>query len=219
MLAVGLVCVLSKLPGFSSKLDGSKVASAGDADGGSILHAAAAVEDWTIKVRRDLHKMPELLYDLERTSAYVRARLDELGIPYTHPIASTGIVATIGTGKPPCVGLRADMDALPIEEEVQCAFRSVSPGKMHACGHDAHTAMLLTAGRLLKAKERDGSLKGTVKLIFQPAEEGGAGGLAMVQAGVLQSTPRIERIFALHVWPGLPAGVVASRDGTIMVCR
>ena len=145
----------------------------------------------------------------------VRARLDELGISYEHSIAKTGIVATIGTGKPPCVALRADMDALPIHEEDRgCPFRSQTDGKMHACGHDAHTAMLLTAGRLLKARES--SIPGTVKLIFQPAEEGGAGGLAMVQAGVLQAHPRIERIFALHVWPYLPSGAIATRSGTIM---
>jgi len=141
-----------------------------------------------------------LLYSLEKTSKYVRKTLDELKIPYEFPIATTGIVATIGTGHAPCVGLRADMDALPIDEAVDGPFKSRTPGQMHACAHDAHTAMLLTAARILK--EREGQLAGTVKLIFQPAEEGGAGGLAMLQAGVLDAAPRIERVFALHVHEG-----------------
>jgi IAA-amino acid hydrolase len=179
------------------------------------------------------------LYELEKTSAVVRRRLDELGIAYTYPVAKTGIVATIGTvpfssaepstgrharvdrfgldsrqGASPCVALRADMDALPIHEEVTCAFSSETPGQMHACGHDAHTAMLLSAGAMLKAREAE--LRGTVKLIFQPAEEGGAGGLTMVRAGVLDAAPKVERIFALHVWPALPSGVISTRSGTIM---
>ena len=165
-------------------------------------------------MRRRLHQTPELLYELEKISALVRQTLDELGISYQWPVARVGVVATLGSGKAPCVALRADMDALPIHEDVQCDFRSRTAGKMHACGHDAHTAMLLTAARLLKAREA--SLNGTVKLIFQPAEEGGAGGMMMVEEGVLTAAPRIERIYGLHVWPGLRAGVVASRGGTIM---
>ena len=110
------------------------------------------------------------------------------------PIARVGIVATVGTGKSPCVGLRSDMDALPIFEEVASAYRSKTDGQMHACGHDAHTSMLLTAARILKQRELEGKLAGTVKLIWQPAEEGGAGGLAMVQEGVLDAEPKIERV-------------------------
>ena len=178
------------------------------------LKSALTISDWTREIRRDLHKCPELLYSLSETSSYVRGKLDELGIPYAFPVAHTGIVATIGSGASPCVGLRADMDALPIQEEVESPFKSRSPGRMHACGHDAHTAMLLAAARILK--EREAQLAGTVKLIFQPAEEGGAGGLAMVQAGVLEAAPPIERIFALHVWPSLVAGTIATLPGTIM---
>ena len=160
------------------------------------LQQAYNLRDWTVGLRRDLHKCPELLYDLKETSAYVRKVLDGLHIPYQYPVAQEGIVATIGTGEAPCVALRADMDALPIHEEVESRFRSETDGKMHACGHDAHTSMLLTAARLLK--EREGSLSGTVKLLFQPAEEGGAGGLAMVEAGVLQVLRSLHLCSPLH---------------------
>ena len=179
-----------------------------------LLGEARAILDWTVGVRRQLHQTPELLYELEQTSALVRSTLDELQVPYQWPVARVGVVATIGSGKPPCVALRADMDALPIHEDVQCSFKSQAAGKMHACGHDAHTAMLLAAAKLLKAREA--SLNGTIKLIFQPAEEGGAGGMMMVGEGVLTAAPKIERIYGLHVWPGLRPGVVASRSGTIM---
>ena len=199
----------------STKLGDSKLAEVGTSSAAAAtLHRALALSDWTKTIRRDLHKCPELLYNLDETSAYVRKTLDELKIPYVFPVATNGIVATIGTGSSPCVGLRADMDALPILEEVEGPFRSRTEGKMHACGHDAHTAMLLTAARILK--EREAQLAGTVKLIFQPAEEGGAGGLAMVQAGLLEALPKIERVFALHVWPGFPAGTVHSMPNTIM---
>lgn len=177
------------------------------------IQRALGLSDWTQKVRRELHQCPELLYDLDETSTYVRRTLDSLQIPYIS-VARTGIVATIGTGSSPCVALRADMDALPIPEAIDGPFKSKNAGKMHACGHDAHTAMLLTAARILK--ERESSLPGTVKLLFQPAEEGGAGGLSMVQAGVLDAAPKIERAFALHVWPGMASGTVATRPGTIM---
>ena len=198
-----------------TKIDGSKLVQGGTSPASyATLARALALSEWTREVRRDLHQCPELLYSLTETSAYVRRKLDELGIAYTYPVAQTGIVATIGTGASPCVALRADMDALPIDEEVESAFKSRSPGRMHACGHDAHTAMLLTAARILK--EREAQLPGTVKLLFQPAEEGGAGGLAMVRAGVLHEAPPIERVFALHVWPSMAAGNVATMPGTIM---
>ena len=174
-----------------SRLAGTSAAGTSAASAAT-LSAAIALSDWTNSVRRDLHKCPELLYDLNQTSAYVLNILDELNIAYEYPIAGTGLVATIGSGQSPCVGLRADMDALPIKEEIEGPFRSRTEGKMHACGHDAHTAMLLTAARILK--ERESSLGGTVKLIFQPAEEGGAGGLSMVQSGILERAPRIERV-------------------------
>ena len=179
--------------------------SAADTPPSSVtLQQAYSLRDWTIGLRRNLHKCPELLYDLKETSAFVRTVLDELHIPYEYPVAQEGIVATIGTGEAPCVALRADMDALPIHEEVESSYRSGTDGKMHACGHDAHTAMLLTAARLLKEREMAGSLYGTVKLLFQPAEEGGAGGLAMVEAGVLQVCGLCTLCISAPPWPSAP---------------
>jgi IAA-amino acid hydrolase len=178
-----------------------------------LLQSAEAARDWIVEIRRELHRFPELGYQEFRTSALIRAKLEELGIPYRHPVAETGVVATIGSGEGPCVALRADMDALPILEEADVPFRSENDGRMHACGHDCHTAMLLGAARLLK--EREGELKGTVRLLFQPAEEGGAGGDRMCQEGALDAPP-VERIFGLHVWPLLPTGTVGGRAGTLL---
>jgi len=178
-----------------------------------LLEAAKSAQDWMVAIRRELHQHPELGYDLHETSRLVRNKLEELGIPYRFPVAETGIVATLGTGESPCVALRADMDALPIHEEADVPFRSRVEGKMHACGHDCHTAMLLGAARLLK--EREGELQGTVKLLFQPAEEGGAGGSRMCEEGAL-SSPGVERVFGLHVWPFLPTGSIGSRSGTFL---
>ncbi len=164
-------------------------------------------------IRRALHEYPELRYAEYRTSALIRRTLDELGIPYRHPVAETGVVAQLGTGEAPCIALRADMDALPLEEELDVPFRSRIPGQMHACGHDLHVAMLLGAARILK--EREGELRGTVKLIFQPAEEGG-GGAARICAEKVLEQPRVESILGLHVWADLPVGVIGSRAGTML---
>src|SRR5690606_12885915 len=142
-----------------------------------VLAEARSIAAWICQIRRELHQFPELMYEEVRTSALVRRTLDALGITYRHPVAETGVVATSGRGDGPCVALRADMDALPIHEQTDVPFRSRVDGKMHACGHDAHTAMLLGAARLLKQHEAE--LPVRVKLLFQPAEEGGAGGLRM----------------------------------------
>jgi IAA-amino acid hydrolase len=178
-----------------------------------VLEQAAAHKDWIVGLRRELHRHPELMYQEVRTSALVRRVLDELGISYRYPVAETGIVATLGSGDGPCVALRADMDALPIREEADVPFKSEVDGKMHACGHDCHTAMLLGAARVLK--EREAEFKGTVKLLFQPAEEGGAGGLRMCEEGAL-AAPQVDRAFGLHVWPFVPTGTVAARAGTFL---
>ncbi|MBL8848392.1 MAG: amidohydrolase [Planctomycetaceae bacterium] len=174
---------------------------------------AQGIRDWIVQTRRELHRFPELMYEEVRTSHLVRKTLDELNIPYRYPLAETGVVAALGNGDGPCVALRADMDALPIHEETDVSFRSEHPGKMHACGHDCHTAMLLGAARLLK--QREAEIRGTVKLIFQPAEEGGAGGQRMRNEGALNDPP-VQRIFGLHVWPLIPTGTLGSRAGVFL---
>jgi IAA-amino acid hydrolase len=179
----------------------------------ALAKAASAARDWIVAIRRELHQYPELGYQEFRTSELIRRKLDELGVRYRHPVAETGVIATLGTGDGPCVALRADMDALPITEEADVGFRSRNEGRMHACGHDCHTAMLLGAARLLK--QREAELRGTVRLLFQPAEEGGAGGLRMCEEGALEDPPA-QRIFGLHVWPFLPTGSMGSRAGTFL---
>ncbi|GMH35320.1 hypothetical protein BSKO_03188 [Bryopsis sp. KO-2023] len=173
-----------------------------------LLKAAKEIEPWTVSMYRELHRIPELLFDLPETSATIRRVLDELDIPYEYPVAKCGIVATIGSGNP-VVALRADMDALPMQEPEGLDFASQN-GNMHACGHDSHMAMLLGAAKLLKAREKD--LNGTVRLVFQPAEEGGGGGEVMVKEGAVDG---VSAMFGFHVWPTLPSGEIASRIGSI----
>ena len=181
--------------------------------GVALLEDAKSISEWIVDLRRQLHRHPELMYEEIETSRLVRATLDDLGISYRHPVARTGVVATIGRGPGRCVALRADMDALPIHEEADVPFRSEIDGRMHACGHDCHTAMLLGAARLLKTRESE--LPGVVKLIFQPAEEGGAGADRMCDEGALHA-PDVEQIFGLHVWPGATTGIVMSNLGVIL---
>ena len=178
-----------------------------------IKDESKSISDWIVNIRRELHEHPELMYEEFKTSELIRRELDKLDIPYKHPIAETGVLASIGNGNGPCVALRADMDALPIHEETDVPFRSKIDGKMHACGHDCHVSMLLGAAKLLKEKEN--KINGTVKLLFQPAEEGGAGGKLMREEGALKD-PAVERIFGLHVWPQMPSGQIGSREGTFL---
>ena len=178
-----------------------------------ILSDARAIHGWIVELRRRIHRRPELMYQEVETSRLVCETLDGLGIPYRAPIAKTGVVGLIGRGDGPCVALRADMDALPIHEETDVPFRSEVDGRMHACGHDCHTAMLLGAARLLKAREAE--LQGAVKLLFQPAEEGGAGSEKMCQEGVLEN-PQVQRIFGVHIWPWTSTGTIVSRTGTFL---
>ena len=178
-----------------------------------IYEEAKSLSNWMVDIRRRLHRFPELMYEEVKTSELVRKTLDELEIPYQSPIAETGVLATLGTGQEPCVALRADMDALPILEQADVPFRSQIDGKMHACGHDCHTAMLLGAARLLKSQAA--KFPGTVKLLFQPAEEGGGGGKRMTDEQVLES-PQVSKIFGVHVWPRLPIGQVGACKGTML---
>jgi hippurate hydrolase len=164
-----------------------------------------------IALRRDIHREPELGFDTEKTAEKVLAALDGLPLEVETGVAQNGIVATLQGGEGPTVGLRADMDALPIEEETGLPFASEVQGRMHACGHDGHTSMLVGAAHALcEMKERVG---GPVKFVFQPAEEGGGGGRVMVDEGVADD---VASIFALHLWPGLPFGKVATKAGPIM---
>ena len=166
-------------------------------------------------IRRDLHAHPELGFEEHRTAEIVSRELDRLGIEHHNRVGKTGVVGVIRgerqeSGR--AVGLRADMDALPMHEENSFAHVSRFKGRMHGCGHDGHTTMLLGAARYLAATRR---FDGTVYLIFQPGEEGFAGGKAMVEEGLFERFPANE-IYALHNWPGLPPGTIAVRPGPMM---
>ena len=165
-----------------------------------------------VALRRDIHREPELGFDTKKTAEKVLATIEGLPLDVQTGVAENGIVATLkGEGDGPTVGLRADMDALPIHEETGLPFASEIDGKMHACGHDGHTSMLVGAAHALSGM-RD-RLNGTVKFFFQPAEEGGGGGKVMVEEGVADD---VSSIFALHLWPGLPFGTAGTKAGPIM---
>ncbi len=165
--------------------------------------------------RRDLHMHPETGYEEHRTAARIAANLRALGIPVHEGIGRTGVVGVIegqrsGSGR--SIGLRADMDALPIQELGQVPWRSCTPGRMHGCGHDGHCTILLGAAHYLAQTRR---FDGTVYLYFQPGEEGHAGAREMINDGLFERFPA-ERVFALHNWPSLPAGTVAFNSGPMM---
>ena len=164
--------------------------------------------------RQDFHRHPELGLEEHRTSARIAALLREFGVDEVHTgIATTGVVGVIhGQGPGGAIGLRADMDALPIVEDTGKPYASAIPGVMHACGHDGHTAMLLGAARYLAETRR---FAGTVHVIFQPAEENAGGGQIMVQEGLFERFP-MDQVFGMHNWPLMPAGRFAWRDGPIM---
>src|ERR1700722_3433826 len=163
--------------------------------------------------RRHLHANPELTLHEKATSAFVQARLAELGVPFVAGVGGHGVVATLRRGNSNrSVGLRADMDAWPIAEPSGVTHASRNPGVMHACGHDGHTVSLLGAAALLA---QDNSWTGTVQLVFQPAEEGGGGAKSMIADGLFDRFP-MERIFGYHNWPGLAAGTVAVHDSAVM---
>ena len=180
-----------------------------------IVNRVAALHNEIKEWRRDFHAYPELRYDVHRTAGSVAEKLKSFGCDEVVPgIGRTGVVGIIRGRKPgnKVVGLRADMDALPLEEETGLPYKSTVPGKMHACGHDGHTAMLLGAAKYL-AETRN--FAGTAVVIFQPAEEGGAGALAMVKDGLI-SRFGIQEVYGMHNYPGLPVGEFAIRPGPIM---
>src|SRR4029077_10013583 len=169
--------------------------------------------DELIAIRRDIHAHPELAFAEQRTSDLVAAKLAEYGCEVHRGLAGTGVVGTIRRGNTPAaIGLRADMDALPIQEMNDFSYRSRHEGRMHACGHDGHTTMLLGASRYLAETRR---FDGTAYVIFQPAEESGAGGHVMVREGLFEKFPANE-VYALHNWPGLAPGKIAVGTGPMM---
>ena len=178
----------------------------------SILTQAAGIAS----LRRDIHAHPELCFEEVRTADVVAQKLTEWGIPVHRGMGTTGVVGIVrGRDGGACgraIGLRADMDALPMQEHNHFAHKSQHAGKMHACGHDGHTAMLLAAGQHL-AQHRD--FDGTVYLIFQPAEEGGGGAREMIKDGLFEQFP-VEAVFGMHNWPGLPVGTFAASTGPVM---
>lgn len=183
-----------------------------ESDAAALLASARELLPWMREIRRDLHRHPELGLEEHRTSARIQELLAELGVEHVGGLAGTGVLATLRGAAPGdrVVALRADIDALPLEEANDVPYRSTIPGRMHACGHDVHTAILFGAARLLAARlER---LPGTVKLIFQPAEETVGGARMLVEEGVLDD-PRVDAIFGLHVDPGMDVGWVGLKYG------
>jgi len=171
-------------------------------------------EDLIIRLRRDLHKIPEVAYTEEKTSAYIADYLEGKGFEVTKGIAKTGVVALLplsGPGKTLLV--RSDIDALPVEEETGLPFASEHPGVMHACGHDAHMAMVLGAATILKKIGKD--LKGNIKFVFQPAEEGPGGAKPMIEEGVMEN-PHVDYAVGCHLWPAIPEGTVGVRAGRLL---
>ncbi len=178
-----------------------------------VINSIAALEEEMTAWRRDFHMHPELAYQETRTAGIVADKLESWGIEVKRGVGRTGVVGVIrGAGDGPSIGLRADMDALPIDEANDTAWKSQNPGVMHACGHDGHTTMLLGAAKYL-AETRN--FAGTVNVIFQPAEEGFAGAQAMIDDGLFRDFP-CDQIYGLHNWPQMPAGTVSAVTGPIM---
>ena len=183
-------------------------------DSSRIRPGIQALQPMLVELRRRLHQCPELGFREHLTAELVSQKLQEWGIEHEAGIAKTGIVATITGNKPGKVlAIRADMDALPIQEENDVPYRSQHDGVMHACGHDGHTAIALSTAYYLSQHRDD--FAGTVKIIFQPAEEGPGGAKPMIEAGVLQN-PQVDGIIGLHLWNNLPLGTVGVRTGALM---
>lgn len=181
----------------------------------TIRNSIAALQEEIAGYRRSLHENPQTAYEETYASGLIQEKLSEWGIPFEAGLAKTGVVATItgqSTSSGKSIGLRADMDALDITEADNKPWKSKTPGKMHACGHDGHTAMLLGAAKYLS---ENNDFNGTVHLIFQPAEEGHKGAHAMIDEGLFEKFP-CDQVFGVHNWPQLPIGTCATRPGPIM---
>jgi amidohydrolase len=170
----------------------------------------AAVLPDVVRLRQAIHAHPELALEEVETSVRVRAALDAVAIPVWEPLIGTDVIGELPGGAGPRVALRADLDALPIDEASEVPYRSQCAGRMHACGHDGHTAMLVGAAWVLAEMRQD--LPGPVRFIFQPGEEMVCAGRALVERG---ACAKVDRVFALHGWPGLPVGMVSSRAGVL----
>lgn len=178
------------------------------------LKEAESLFEYTQSMRRDFHMHPELGFQEVRTAGIVARELQSLGLEVSTGVGKTGVVAVIEGGKPgPTLLLRADMDALPITEDTGAAYASQNPGVMHACGHDGHTAILLTVAKMLNKVRHD--LPGSVKLVFQPAEEGMGGAQGMIRDGVLDG-PKIDYVLGLHLWNEKPVGWLGIAEGPYM---
>ncbi|HEY9079617.1 M20 aminoacylase family protein [Magnetovibrio sp.] len=178
----------------------------------NLIPAIAAMVDEMTAWRRDLHAHPETAYEENRTAAIVAEKLRAFGLEVHTGLARTGVVGVLRNGDGPSVGLRADMDALNIVEQTGLPYASTYPGKMHACGHDGHTTMLLGAAKHLAATR---ACKGTVVFIFQPAEEDDGGAQEMVADGLFEKFP-VDAVYGLHNWPGMDLGTIAVKAGPIM---
>jgi amidohydrolase len=177
------------------------------------LEKATALKDWVIGIRRDIHEHPELPFEEVRTSGIVAEELGKMGLEVKR-VGKTGVLGTLKGGKPgKTIALRADMDALPVTEKTGYDFASKNPGVMHACGHDFHTSMLLGAAKLLSGMR--GEIAGTVRFIFQPAEELAQGAKQMVAGGALEN-PRADMAFGVHVLSDIPVGMVVVQEGYFM---
>lgn len=178
----------------------------------NVLLGIAAIQDEMIEIRHQLHSHPELAYEEVKTSELVATLLKQWGYEVTRGLGITGVVGQLKNGDGPTIGFRADMDALPIDEKTDLPYKSKIPGKMHACGHDGHTATLLTAARYL-AENRN--FKGTVNVIFQPAEEGYAGAQKMIDDGLFEKFP-CDAVFGFHNMPGYETGHFGFCPGAAM---
>ena len=179
-----------------------------------IHQLVADQKDLIIQLRRDLHRIPETAYTEKKTSAYIANYLNNLKLEVKTEIARYGVVGLMKTGRPgPTLMIRADMDALPLKENTGLAFASEHEGAMHACGHDAHMAMVLGAATVFNTLKDE--ISGNIKFLFQPAEEGPGGAEPMIKAGVMES-PKVDYSIGCHVWPDIPEGTIGVRPGPFM---